>query len=236
MACINSINKVVDYLHDDDIVEFFCLINPNFTLEQIPDYIRESSAEWLALKTGTVWQECNNTFLLSGDRSSCIQTPRVPIVELTKITVTSKYDETTELILTGSSKQIEFACDTGIIRLIRPIHLDDTNFQLNTACIDFDLQSDLIFPEGLNNICVEGVFGNKPLSILKLLQLLNMAKTMQLLQPEKYAFGKISEQIGRYKYSLGVSTGDNKVLSFDGYIQMLCDLLPKESSCYIGTI
>jgi len=235
MACENFEQKIVDYLSDDDIAQFFCMINPNFTSDQIPDYIRQSSAEWLAFKTNTAWVECNQTFLLSGDGTACVELPRVPIVELTSITIIKHDDTTFDLTLTGTEKQIQYACDTGVIKLIKPIHLDDSGSLISTDCVDTELfntsvQSSLRFPTGVNNIKIVGVFGSKPLALLKLLQLLNMGKTMQLLQPEQYAFGKVSEQIGRYRYSLGVSTGDNKVLSYDGYIETLCKLLPMEES------
>jgi hypothetical protein len=92
------------------------------------------------------------------------------------------------------------------------------------------------FPLGLNNIRVTGVFGNKPLALLKLLQLLNMAKTLQVIDSETYSFGKVREKIGRYEYQLGSASKSTTIMSFDDYIQHLCDLLPDTECFHIGSI
>ena len=121
MACVAGELNVVDFLSDDEITNFFIMIDPNFCLKNLPSYIRTSAAEMIACKTNTIWERSNGTLYVSGNREPCIQSPRIPIIDLTDITIIFTNESTKSLVLTGEDREVEYACDTGVIRLIRPI-------------------------------------------------------------------------------------------------------------------
>lgn len=230
MSCENSL-KTVDYLSDDEIVEFFSMINPGFCLENLPNYLRNSAAEIIACKTNTTWEKSNAVLYVDGTRENCISSPRVPIVSLSDISIIRKDESLLPLVLSGEDRQVEWACDTGVISLIKSV-ADD----IETITDIDDWKSIGRFPVGLNNIKLTGVFGNLPLDLLKLLQLMLIGKSLQLLDSNTYGFNKISEKIGRYEYKLGAISKNSSVMSFDDYIGFLFNLLPQTEGLYIGSI
>ena len=99
-----------------------------------------------------------------------------------------------------------------------------------------DLDDPSYFPVGLNNIKITGVFGHLPIATLKLLQLLMMGKSLQIIDAETYSFGKVKEKIGRYEYQLGSASKSSVIMSFDDYIQYIFTLLPNSEGIHIGSI
>ena len=236
MSCTGT-PKVIDFVSDDEIVQFFISIDPDFCMKNLPSYIRPSAAEMVACKTNTEWELSNDTLYVSGNREEVIICPRTPIVELTDITIVFGSGAERSLKLTDEDREIQYACDTGVIRLLRPITHDQGIAILDGTSTDIDdINFPARFPQGLNNIRITGLFGNKHLALLKLLQLLFMGKTMQILDSDTYSFGKFKEKIGRYEYQLGSSSKSTTIMSFDDYIQFICELLPDTEGFYIGSI
>ena len=231
MACAK------DFLNDDDIKAFFVRINPLFKLSDIPDYVRNMSAETLKLKTDTIWEFSNDILYADGIGANCIACPRVPIVELTDITVILANEEEIVLRLTGEDRQVEWDSETGIIRLLTAFNTAielgiPTTFEQNG---NEDAEPE--FPCGLQNVRITGVFGTEcPLYLLKFIQLLLMAKAMQTMDSRRYKYDLVREKIGRYEYKLMEGSSTNNRLTLEGYIDYLCGLLPKEESFTIEAL
>jgi len=231
MSCELGQINATDFLSDDEIVEFFIMIDPTFCMDNLPSYIRLASAEMIACKTNTQWEQSSSVLYVDGKRESCVISPRVPIIELTDITIIYSNERTKSLTLTGEDREVEWACDTGVIRLIKP------NFhQIETIADIDDLNTLNFFPPGLNNVKLTGVFGTVATGMLKLLQLLLIGKSLQMIDAETYAFGKVKEKIGRYEYQLGSASKSSMIMSFDDYINFLFDLLPNTEGLYIGSV
>lgn len=231
MSCPQGQVNAPDYLSDDEIVEFFTMINPSFCMDNLPSYIRQTAAEIIACRTNTQWEQSSAVLYVDGKEESCVISPRVPIIDLTDITIIYSNETTRSLRLTGEDREVEWACDTGVIRLLR------NNRQEIEVVTDIDDWNSIkCFPIGLNNVKLTGVFGNAPMAILKSLQLLLIGKSLQMIDAETYAFGKVKEKIGRYEYQLGSASKSSVIMSFDDYINFLFESLPDTEGLYIGSV
>lgn len=230
-------SEAIDFLNDDDIKQYFIRMNPLFKLSDVPDYVRKSSAQMLALKTDTIWEISNDILYADGIGANCIACPRVPIVELTDITIILANEEEISLRLTGEDRQVEWDKETGIIRLLQAFNIGIEIGLVTTFEETGNEDEEPSFPCGLQNVRITGVFGTDcQLFLLKFIQLLLMSRAMQMMDSKRYKYDLVKEKIGRYEYKLMEGSSNNNRMTLDGYIDYLCGLLPKEESFAIEAL
>ena len=147
---------------------------------------------------------------------------------MNKIVVINKDETEIELTFEGLDRQVWFDEVTGKIEIIRKFEDIELGLSGSTTILG-ELG---VFPEGVRNIRLEGLFGTDATAIVKLLQLFIMAKQSALIDPQGYrALDLVAETIGKYSYELsGKSTTRLQRKSIDEYIDFLFTCLPKENS------
>lgn len=221
--------KAVDFLDDDDIIDFFININPKFKLKDIPGFVRKASAETLQLKTETCWESSSDTILVDGLGTDCIQSSRVPIISISEVVIIRSNEVEVSLILSGENRHVVWDYETGIFSLLSNFNAGVEFGVVTTFENDGLGDTTPVWPCGLQNIRIKGVFGDDetPTSLLKLIQLLLIAKSMQMVSPSVYTFDVVREKIGRYEYRLMEGNANSNRRTMDDYIDYLCSLLPK---------
>lgn len=224
---------MADFVTDDQIQEFFTIVNPKFTIDNLPDFVRASSYEEILQRTDNEWtvDDSEVTIYADGTKSKqlFLDKDQLPITSISEIIIIAKDLTETEVIVdqTDSDRQVWWDPNTGLIEFIETC---ENNIE---KCFDpIDWQVANIWPKGLRNIKITGKFGrNTPANILSMIQLYVMLRHMSKLKPREYASGDVvMEKIGRYQYELaGKSSGGTEKIGIDGMIDYLYSLLPNTS-------
>lgn len=216
---------MADFLTDDQIAEYFRILNPSFSISDIPTLIRSASYEEITQKSGFTWEAIEQTLYFDGDGTKHLFVTPIPIVSLVSMTLIGEdlAETSVNVTQTSATREIWYEPNTGKIEIINPI--DNIEYGNDEEAG--------VFPKGIRNIKIVGTFGtSSPASILSLLQLCIINRTMARLNPSVYAKGDIlEEEIGKYRYVLaGRTTSDSTRMSLDQYIEYLFSLLPQFNS------
>lgn len=210
-----------DFVTDDQIIDFFGRIESGFVLSDLPTYIRNAAYREIVTRTDKEWEITTDIQYLDGRGDRVVYLTETPILSISAITILEK--DTTETSLNvdqgDDDRQVWYDTNTGKIEIIAPI--DGVEWGMDNEYS--------IFPEGVQNVKVEGQFRTENYSnILTILQLYTMLRHMARLDPKSYGVGDlVAEKIGKYSYELyGKTTTDSKRMSLDQMIEYFYDILP----------
>ncbi len=217
----------------DSAIVFLTQYKPDIVAADIPDYFVSAAEEEINNRTETQWEvdSTDQIFLIDGTGENHIHVPVVPIISLTEIAVILNDETETTLTLSGSTREVRFNLETGVIHRI-------ANRNNVFSFADTDEEDWSVFPRGQANIRVTGKFGRTgPTNILRLIANLIILRQMRFKDPESFKPNLISETIGKYEYRLasGGSKG-NEAMNLDGYINYLFSILPKDDEIYIEAV
>jgi len=224
---------MADFLTEDEITEFFTLVDSTFTIADVPPFVRSAAYQEILERSDFDWEEKVQTIYEDGRGTKEVFCPVLPIIALTEVVIVSQTLGETSLNVdqTDDDRQIWYDAATGKIEIIQPIG------GIEVAGADNATAS--VFPTGVQNIKLVGTFGqDSPSSILSLLQLYLMLRNMARTDPAKWGKGDIvSEKIGKYQYELyGRGSTQSHRQSLDQYIDYLFSVLPSNNTFFYDNV
>jgi hypothetical protein len=217
------------YLTDDEIYTYFKQLNPNFSLTDIPTTTRTFAWQFIDNETGRHWEIESKTVYLDGRNTSGIYLQDVPITTLCEVVIISPdtTEESLDFSRTSGSRVLEYDEDTGKISFIGSI---TSSIEAAGEAAGYQDNVTRIFPEGVRNIRVRGIFGDVTdvSGLVKQLQLLVIQRQLSSINPSVYAGSDlVKERIGKYEYQLlGATASQSQRKSLDEYIEFLIECLP----------
>ena len=198
------------------------------TSDDIPDSFLIAADAEIDARTNTAWTEvAASEVILNGTGYDWVVVPKVPIVAITGLFIRDVENENEqEITVDGSEDEVQIMHDpeTGYIYLKPDV---DFGFTIFSRLMDDDTNYDgATFPKGVQNVTVQGTFGRTDPLVERIASWI-IVRDMGKINAKKYGFGKISERLGKYDYSLGNSS---RIMSTDDLIDYLFNLLPKDNT------
>ena len=195
--------------------------------DDIPDSFLAAADAEIDARTNTVWVEvAASEVVVDGTGYDWIVVPKVPIVAITGLFIRDVENENeVEITVDGSEDAIQIMHnpETGYIYLKADV---DLGFAIFSRLIDGDIYDGATFPMGVRNVTVQGTFGRTDPLVERIASWI-IVRDMGKINAKKFGFGKISERLGKYDYSLGNSS---RIMSTDDLIDYLFNLLPKDNT------
>jgi hypothetical protein len=166
---------------------------------------------------------------VNGDRKAYIFCPVTPIVVLSDVVLIASDLGEEHLVTdpTNPGRQVWYDPLSGLIRRIS-FETENMYTDQNSDLVPYPL----VYPEGLQNIKISGIFGSGPLATLGTLQALITFKMMGFLWDDFDISNLFSEKIGEYQQTFydmqRAGNEKNEKQTLEGYIEYLFISLPKD--------
>ena len=197
------------------------------TSDDIPDSFLTAADAEIDARTNTVWTDvAASEVVLDGTGYDWVVVPKVPIVAITGLFIRDVENENeAEITVDGSEDAIQIMHnpETGYIYLKPDV---DLGMAIFARLIDDEVYDGATFPRGVQNVTIQGTFGRTDPLVERIASWI-IVRDMGKINAKKFGFGKISERLGKYDYSLGNSS---RIMSTDDLIDYLFNLLTKDNT------
>jgi hypothetical protein len=209
-----------------DCLAWARIVKPD--LDAIPPMMFATAGEIIENRTKK-WGITAQDQFVNGDRKAYIFCPVTPIVVLSDVVLIASDLGEEHLVTdpTNPGRQVWYDPLSGLIRRIS-FETENMYTDQNSDLVPYPL----VYPEGLQNIKISGIFGSGPLATLGTLQALITFKMMGFLWDDFDISSLFSEKIGEYQQTFydmqRAGNEKNEKQTLEGYIEYLFISLPKD--------